>query len=387
MTKGAEHMKVFFDESGQTGCVLQNKNGNLYNDEQRFFVLAGVVCKNQKQEELLRKRYQDFLNHFDITADEFKGTDILTKANNEKLKYFIENLIDDEHFYVCCYDKIFYLATILNIYFLGRDKMISNPLEYYKFASALTREKDDLFKEFCKTIKDNNSNARRKFVEYIVNYPFKEIDKPLNIYFISAKAMLKAYSQTDDFPQFPLPLGSYLNNEITNLINLNALGETLLSIKVKYDVKDCDLVVLHDRIKEFETEFIDTINISNPQLSLSFIDSKDDLLIQYADNIASIFRKAFTETTKIFLSNKQWHKENEWFPTLLADIMKKLNYTNVKFVTAISDWVLPLCVEQIFAPDSQIGKNQVEFMSLFYYMKSQVMETIKNADYKVTLSD
>ena len=380
-------MKVFFDESGQTGCVLQNKNGNLYNDEQRFFVLAGVVCKNQKQEELLRKRYQDFLNHFDITADEFKGTDILTKANNEKLKYFIENLIDDEHFYVCCYDKIFYLATILNIYFLGRDKMISNPLEYYKFASALTREKDDLFKEFCKTIKDNNSNARRKFVEYIVNYPFKEIDKPLNIYFISAKAMLKAYSQTDDFPQFPLPLGSYLNNEITNLINLNALGETLLSIKVKYDVKDCDLVVLHDRIKEFETEFIDTINISNPQLSLSFIDSKDDLLIQYADNIASIFRKAFTETTKIFLSNKQWHKENEWFPTLLADIMKKLNYTNVKFVTAISDWVLPLCVEQIFAPDSQIGKNQVEFMSLFYYMKSQVMETIKNADYKVTLSD
>ena len=120
---------------------------------------------------------------------------------------------------------------------------------------------------------------------------------------------------------------------------------------------------------------------------MSFIDSKDDLLIQYADNIASIFRKAFTETTKIFLSNKQWHKENEWFPTLLADIMKKLNYTNVKFVTAISDWVLPLCVEQIFAPDSQIGKNQVEFMSLFYYMKSQVMETIKNADYKVTLSD
>lgn len=380
-------MKVFFDESGQTGCVLQNKNGNLYNDEQRFFVLAGVVCKDQKKEELLRKRYQDFLNHFGITANEFKGTDILTKANNEKLKYFVENLIDDEHFYVCCYDKFFYLATILNIYFLGRDMMISNPLEYYQFASALTREKDDLFKEFCKTIENNNSNTRRKFVEYIVNYPFKEIDEPLNIYLISAKAMLKVYNETDDFPQFPLHLGCYLNNEITNLINLNALGETLLSIKVKYDVKDCDLVVFHDRIKEFENEFIDTISYSNPQLSLNFIDSKDDLLIQYADNVASIFRKAFTETTKIFLLNKQWQEENEWFPTLLADVMKKLNYTNVKFVTAISDWVLPLCVEQIFTPDSQIGKNQIDFMSLFYYMKSQVMETIKNADYKVTLSD
>ena len=145
-------MKVFFDESGQTGCVLQNKNGDLYNDNQRFFVLAGVICRDQGTEDLLRKRYQDFLNHFGIYADEFKGTDILTKANNDKLKYFVENLIDEENFYICCYDKIFYLATMLNIYFLGRETMISDPLVYYQFASALSGEKDDLFKEFCKTI-------------------------------------------------------------------------------------------------------------------------------------------------------------------------------------------------------------------------------------------
>lgn len=157
-------MKVFFDESGQTGCVLQNKKGDLYNDNQRFFVLAGVICRNQQTEDLLRKRYQDFLNHFGISAEEFKGTDILTKANNDKLKYFVENLIDDENFYVCCYDKIFYLVTMLNMYFLGRDTMISNPLEYYQFASALSREKDDLFKEFCKTIENNNSKTRRKNV-------------------------------------------------------------------------------------------------------------------------------------------------------------------------------------------------------------------------------
>ena len=82
-------MKVFFDESGQTGCVLQNKNGDLYNDNQRFFVLAGVICRDQGTEDLLRKRYQDFLNHFGISADEFKGTDIFTKANNDKLKYLL----------------------------------------------------------------------------------------------------------------------------------------------------------------------------------------------------------------------------------------------------------------------------------------------------------
>ena len=380
-------MKVFFDESGQTGCVLQNKKGDLYSDNQRFFVLAGVICRDQQTEDLLRKRYQDFLNHFGISAEEFKGTDILTKANNDKLKYFVENLIDDENFYVCCYDKIFYLATMLNMYFLGRDTMISNPLEYYQFASALSREKDDLFKEFCKTIENNNSKTRRKFVEYIVNYPFQKIDEPLNVYLMSAKAMLKVYDETDDFPQFPLHLGCYLNNEITNLINLNALGETLLSIKVKNNLTDIDLMVFHDRIKEFETEFSDTIGASNSQLSLSFIDSKDDLLIQYADNVASVFRKAFTETTRIFLENKQWEKESEWFPTLLADVMRKLSSVNVKFVTAISDWVLPICVEQIFTESSQIGRNQVEFMSLFYYIKEQVLETIAKADYSVTLSD
>ena len=265
--------------------------------------------------------------------------------------------------------------------------MISNPLEYYQFASALSREKDDLFKEFCKTIENNNSKNRRKFVEYIVNYPFQKIDEPLNVYLMSAKAMLRVYDETDDFPQFPLHLGCYLNNEITNLINLTAFGETLLSIKVKNNVKDIDLLVFHDRIKEFEGEFLDTISTSNPKLSLSFIDSKDDLLIQYADNVASVFRKAFTETTRIFLENKQWEKENEWFPTLLADVMRKLSSVNIKFVTAIADWVLPICVEQIFTENSQIGRNQFEFMSLFYYMKEQVLETIANADYSVTLSD
>ena len=95
-------MKAFFDESGQTGCVLQNKNGDLYNDNQRFFVLAGVICCDRETEDLLRKRYQDFLNHFGISADEFKGTDILTKANNDKLEYFVENLIDEENFYIFC---------------------------------------------------------------------------------------------------------------------------------------------------------------------------------------------------------------------------------------------------------------------------------------------
>lgn len=378
-------MKIYFDESGQTGCVLKNKNGDLYNKEQRFFILAGVLCKDDNTEYILRRKYQDFLDFFNISAGEFKGTDILTRENNDKLEYFIDNLLDNEHFYLCCYDKIFYLATILSTYFLGRDTMKSNPLMYYKYASALTREKDILFKKFCESIEENTADSRKKFVEYFANYPFEEIDEPLNVYLMSAKAMLKVYGESDVFPEFPLPLGSYLNSEITHLINLNALGESLLAIKVQNNLDDYEIEVIHDKILEFEKEFFDTLGTFHPEISLEFKDSKSDLLIQYADNIASIFRKAFTETTRIFINNEPWKEESQWFPTLLASIMKRLSCVNVKFVTTISDWVLPLCVEQIFDSKSVISKDQETFMSMFLYYRKLIEETIKDTDFNISL--
>lgn len=31
-------LKLFFDESGYSGCIMPNKNGQLFNDGQRHFV-------------------------------------------------------------------------------------------------------------------------------------------------------------------------------------------------------------------------------------------------------------------------------------------------------------------------------------------------------------
>ncbi len=44
--------------------------------------------------------------------------------------------------------------------------------------------------------------------------------------------------------------------------------------------------------------------------------SRDTLLIQVADNIASIFRKAFSKTVELFRTGKQWKSGNEFFPTI-----------------------------------------------------------------------
>ena len=46
-------MKLFFDESGYSGCIMPNKNHQLYNDGQRHFVLGGVFVNDIDDEKLL----------------------------------------------------------------------------------------------------------------------------------------------------------------------------------------------------------------------------------------------------------------------------------------------------------------------------------------------
>ena len=74
-------MKLYFDESGQTGCVLPNRNGELYRKNQRFFVLAGIVCQNDENVIDLTNRYRAFLKKYGVADRELKGTDILKPEN------------------------------------------------------------------------------------------------------------------------------------------------------------------------------------------------------------------------------------------------------------------------------------------------------------------
>ena len=375
-------MKLYFDESGQTGCVVPNRNGKLYGKNQRFFILAGMVCQNDEDVINLTNKYGLFLEKYGVASGELKGTDILKPENKGMLADFIENMIDDRHIYICCYDKIFYLASMISTYLLDRKTMKEQPLLYFTQQSALTRENQRIFIKFCEALEEGTSCARREFVRYMVNYPYEKFDIENNMYAMAASVMLMMYGDDEEMPDFPLPKGKgvYLDNNITHLINLNALGETLLALKVIYHIPQSKMEVYHDHIIEFEPEFYDSLR----ETSLTFVDSKDELLIQYADNVASIYRRIYSETVDIFGTGKQWETDKQYYPKMLSKIMKKVSERNIKFVTAISDWVLPIAVAVQFDDKTpKITYNNKDFMSLFMRIREKVLENIDILDYDV----
>ena len=372
-------MKIYFDESGNTGCIIPNKNGAIYNDEQRHFVLAGIICKNSEDEHALSDRYISFKSKYHIQG-EIKGSDMMKRENNTMLSDFVDNLIDDSHFYICCYDKIFYLASIITQYFFPRQLMEDDPLFYFTQASALTQEDISLFLKYCECNAIGTEQASLDFCKFVAGFDFKKIDSSLNGYVEMAKLVLDGGEAFD----FPLPFGCYVKDDYTHVINLTALGESLLAIKEIYNVNTERIHIVHDHILEFENEFYDTLGKS--KVHLEFKDSKDEVLLQYADNIASVFRKCCTETIKLFRCNQQWDVDKQWFPSIYSKILKKLSYKRIKWDTAISDQVLPLCVEEMFNDKFPIEcRNNMFFYSRFMEYKDFVLKNILSLNYNADL--
>lgn len=372
-------MKIYFDESGNTGCIIPNKNGDLYNEEQRHFVLAGVICLNDSEKNELEKRYLSFKKKYSIEG-EIKGSDMMKQENNDMLVDFIDNLIDDAHFYVCCYDKIFYLASIINAYFYPRELMADCPLFYFTQASALSQEDISFFKKYCECNDIGTDQASLDFCKFVVNFDFRKIDSAQNGYIEMAKLALSKGTAFD----FPLPKGCYLQKNYTNIINMTALGESLLVLKEMYGLRTDDFHIIHDHILEFENEYLDSF--SKSKVMLDFADSKDEILIQYADNIASIFRKCCTETIKLFRGKNMWDVDKQWFPRIYSKVLKKLSYKRIKWDMAISDQVLPLCIEEMFDdrfPADQ--RNDSYFQSQFMRYKRFILKNISSLNYKIDL--
>lgn len=375
-------VKIYFDESGNSGCVIPNKKDEFYSDGQRFFVLCGIIVKDKKDEKCLKDKYSDFKKNFSIT-DELKGSDLLTKERNAELNYFIENMLDDEHFYVCIYDKIFYLATLVSNYFFGNEIRSFEPLFFYTQTSCLVVEDIAFFKKFYEAVSANTDEKKEEFLKYVMDFDYKHVPAENNGYREMAKLML----ENQNYGDFILPYGSYVNKDITNLINLTALGETLLSIKIDKQDSFQGCTVVHDKIKEFETEFEDTFNEYKAGLiDLKFEDSKNDLLIQYADNVASIFRKAFTKTVEIFTEKSQWKSVNQYFLEKLAELLNKISINKCKFDTAINDWALAFCVRDMFSKSfEKTNRNNRELNVRYIYYQNMIANHIRSCNFNVGL--
>ena len=215
-------MKIYFDESGQSGCLLQRED--LLNfREQPTFAIGALVVKNEKDEEKILQKYHEFKQKFNITK-EIKGSDLLTKKYNEELINVCRELS------VLIYDKKFYISTLLLVSLLGFEYKQEMPIHFYQQASFLAKQKDDFFLQYLKYIEEPTIDKFNIYLKFLVNYDYAFYDLNENaVVDISLKILQDNIESkfNNDFMTF----GWYKNPKVTNLINLNALAEIIYFIK------------------------------------------------------------------------------------------------------------------------------------------------------------
>ncbi|MCX0370550.1 DUF3800 domain-containing protein [Clostridium perfringens] len=337
-------MKIYLDESGNTGNVI-TKDGVLNFTNQRHFVLGGIKIKNDEEKKILLNKYTLFKEIFGITG-EIKGSDLMTRKYNDELKYFIENILDDSHFEICIYDKKFYLVTLLLTAILGHEFKEKYPIEFYNLASEYLLYSDEILIQYCKLAKSPNRNDLKKLLNLILKLNFKYIpdyNNPLKLKAIHIIDNEEYDSILSGFMTF----GWYDNDKYINLINLNALCEIIFSLKSTYNLSNTNIEFFHDKITGFDKTFL--AELEPLGVNLNFVDSEDEELIQIADNIVSIVAKCVNRTIEIFEEKKEWYSDSEWILTQYSNVLNIIGLNNIKFTIPMCNWAVSGCVKDMFA--------------------------------------
>lgn len=370
-------MKIYLDESGNTGNVI-TKDNILKFLEQRHFVLSCVKVKNNEDRKILLKKYKLFKEKFNING-ELKGSDLMLRKYNKELKYFLENILDDTHFKICIYDKKFYLVTLLLHAILGNKFREKYPLDFYKLASEYVLYSDDFLIQYCNLAKSLNNKELKKLLSLILKLDFKTIPDNNNPLKIASKYII----DNDDYDLILnkiMTFGWYDNNKYINLINLNALSELIYTLKFDYNLNNNNLEIFHDKISGFDKTF--QSELSPFGINLEFIDSKDEELIQIADNISSIVAKCINSTTSIFEEKKEWHHTSEWILTQYSNVLNIIGLNNIKFTIPTYNWAMSCCVKDMFANEYPKHARKNIYFNKYYsdyfnYIYSSIIE--KNA--------
>lgn len=360
-------IKAYFDESGNTGCVLLSDDGILNFKKQPVFAVGSVIVKNAEDEKQLIEKYKKFKEKFDING-EIKGSDLMTRDKNEHLKYFMENILDCSHYKINLYDKRFYLATLLLTSLLGSEFQDKNKVAYYSLANCLSIQSDEFYEKYCQYICNPNVADFHNYLDFLKNFKYVHINKQDNGLLSFVDCILSDNSEKDFYKDF-LTLGSYNNKKITNVINLVALGELISHIK-RDNIQDSDLILIHDNIDQFQ----DTISeeLSDVGIDISFMDSKINELLQIADNIASVMCHAFCKVRQHFQKKEEWQNCSEWDMKLYSKLLSIVDIRNIKFTVPLCDWAVSLCVKEMFS-NSFPPQNRKNLFFNDLYKKSQVL--------------
>ena len=354
-------MKIYFDESGQSGCVIQ-KNDLLNFRTQPTFAIGALVIPSEVEEKALLAKYDRFKYKYGIQG-EIKGSDLLTRAKNRELAYFLKHILDDRHFFVILYDKRFYLSTLILYGLIGIEYQQEMINHFYEQATFLALQKDDFFLEYLRYIESPTPESFYAYLDYIVNYEYQMYDVKENAVVAMASKILEAHIEDKCYDDF-LSFGWYENPKLTNVTNLNALSELIYFIKAELNFTNQSVTYIHDHILEFEDTF--ESELKDCGIEVVFADSKDEPLLQVADNVVSILRHAYDRMITACKAERQWEESSAWDMKLLASVVNKMTVGHIKFTVPLCDWSVALCISQMFTLDYPPSRRNKMAFNIHY---------------------
>lgn len=347
-------MRVFVDESGQTGSVSMSRKKNALNfSNHPLFVNGSVVVRNAGDQALLENKYREFKARHEnlLNQDgELKGNDLTTRKTNDALLDFVSSILDARHFYINVYDKKFYLSTLLLNQLLPIDRWPSLDLFYIQ-AAFLSKQEDDFFLGYCRFVEHANE-GEEEFCELLLGYDYQfELDYNFCKEFV-------AESVRNECPVFSghllLGHGAYESDpSIVNLINLNSLSELILFIKEHEKMENAELCIVHDKIERIEDVMMR--ELSHFGLRISFEESANSLLLQLADNVASLFSHFMLKSMNHLKDGKAWRDCSEWDLSIQSKLFQKVGWSNIKTTVSVDDMAAYHALSDIFSEGAPAG--------------------------------
>lgn len=372
-------MELYIDESGNTGCVINN--GNKFNfNKQRHFVLCAVKVENENEKNELLKKYRMFKKAFNIEG-EIKGSDLMTRRYNNELEYFIDNILDDSHFKICIYDKKFYLATLLLLFILGYEFRAEFPIEFYILAGELCFYGENVLIEYCELAKTPTTYNFESLLNKIVTQKFKEIPYDDNPLIMMANKILED-KEYECWIKHILSYGCYDNPRYINVINLNCLSELIITLKWQENLKNSSIQIHHDKIDGYDKTIL--YELEPFDVNLDFVDSKEEELVQLADNAASVFAKCVNESLRRIEEKRMFGLDSHWIMEQYSKILSKVGISNIKFTIPFQNWASSLCVKEMFSsfyPKKM--RNNLFFNEYYKYFLALAMFDTNTKDFDV----
>ena len=318
----SEKQKIYIDESGNNGIVKYNHESKTFDYDQRYFTLC-LFMPTQDTNYYIEKYNKLRIKHGIDISIELKGSDIMTKKYNSFLIDFIEEFINDKEFYVTLYDKKFLVASFLVFNVFGEGHRIVEPKFHFAIIEMLTNQSDAFFEPFFLTCQTPTKENVEYFLKYLINYKYDDI-RENEMVLSHFKLMLQNFLL---FPNTAIKNITYEFENTSININMTSLGESLLVLKdMKKITANNHIEIYHDESIVVSEIIFDMI----PNLNIKFVNSDKNIMVQIADNVASIFNKTQKEIMKKNYKNIKEIK-NQWHFKHFSAVSRKVKPENIKY--------------------------------------------------------